>query len=83
MEINRGGEERKRDDPFFQEEIVSLNSMSDLQKMTFKEIAALKIGHCRGDVFEAALKQAFELESQGFVSEMPPNQDKSLLSKEE
>lgn len=41
--------------------------MSDLAQMTFLEIKNLPLGKCKGDVFEAALKQAIELEKSGQV----------------
>ncbi len=36
--------------------------------MSFLEIKNLPISKCRGDIFEAALKQAIELEKQASVS---------------
>ncbi len=43
-------------------EFIDLNTMGDLQKLSFLEIKNLPLGKLRGDVFEAALKQAIELE---------------------
>lgn len=43
-------------------EIIELNTISDLQKLSFLEIKNLPLSKCRGDIFEAALKQAIELE---------------------
>jgi hypothetical protein len=57
-------EERKK-------ETIELNSISDLQKMSFLEIKNLPISKCRGDIFEAALKQAIELEKTGSVAMIP------------
>ena len=42
--------------------------MADLQKMSFLEIKNLPLGKVRGEVYEAALKQAIELEKQASVS---------------
>ena len=52
-------------------ETIELNSISDLQKMTFLYIKNLPISKCKGDIFEAALKQAIELEKTGSVAMIP------------
>ena len=57
-------------------ETVELNTISDLQKMTFLEIKNLPISRCKGDIFEAALKQAIELEKTGSVAMIPKSEAK-------
>ena len=57
-------------DPYKPQEVV-IDSISDLQKMSFLQIKNLPISKCRGDVFEAALKQAIELEKTGVVTMIP------------
>ena len=61
--------EKMREDR--KKETIELNSISDLQKMSFLEIKNLPISKCRGDIFEAALKQAIELEKTGSVAMIP------------
>ena len=63
-------EEVKREDDK-KKETIELNSISDLQKMTFLQIKNLPISKCKGDIFEAALKQAIELEKTGSVAMIP------------
>lgn len=46
-------------------ERVQLNTINDLSKMTFLQIKNLPLSKCKGDVFEAALRQAIELEKGG------------------
>lgn len=57
-------------------ETVELNTISDLQKMTFLQINNLPISRCKGDIFEAALKQAIELEKTGSVAMIPKSEAK-------
>jgi hypothetical protein len=42
--------------------------MADLAKMKFTDIKNLDLSKCKGEVYEAALKQAIELEKQASVS---------------
>ncbi|TNV76431.1 hypothetical protein FGO68_gene1323 [Halteria grandinella] len=46
---------------------ITIASLSDLAKLSFLEIKNLPLGKCRGEIFEAALKQAIELEKEGQV----------------
>jgi hypothetical protein len=47
---------------------ITLQTPADLQKLSFLDIKNLPLGRCQGDLFEAALKQAIELERDGQVS---------------
>ena len=47
---------------------VQINTMADLAKMKFTDIKKLDLSKCKGDVYEAALKQAIELEKKASVS---------------
>ena len=55
---------------------VELNTISDLQRMSFLEIKNIPISRCKGDIFEAALKQAIELEKTGSVAIIPKSEAK-------
>jgi hypothetical protein len=46
---------------------IHINTLSDLQRLSYLEIKNLPLGKCKGDVFESALKQAIELEKEGTV----------------
>jgi hypothetical protein len=39
-----------------EKDVIELNTMADLQKLSFLEIKNLPLGKVRGDVFEAAMK---------------------------
>ena len=49
------------------DDTVQIETLNDLSKMSFLEIKNLPLGKCRGGIFEAALKQAIELEKEGQV----------------
>jgi len=44
--------------------------------MSFLEIKNIPISRCKGDIFEAALKQAIELEKTGSVAMIPKSEAK-------
>jgi hypothetical protein len=44
--------------------------------MSFLEIKNIPISRCKGDIFEAALKQAIELEKTGSVAIIPKSEAK-------
>eukprot|EP00347_Sterkiella_histriomuscorum_P000766 403374583 len=49
------------------EKKIRLDTISDLQRLSFLEIKNLPLNRCQGDLFESALKQAIQLEKQHAV----------------
>ena len=48
-----------------------MDSVNDLQRLTFTAIKNLPLNKCTGEFFDSALKQAIELEKEHSVSSGP------------